>query len=163
MAVIFDAVAQRGFRGVFKTLLSPSGAVPDSTAKPQPRYACARKKYRSGRKGRTSVYRVVGEHSDERGRKVRHYSNVEGENLDEDERGEFAGIEKIADCSKRCSVRRKKDWMRLAGNISKKDELRAKKPAPKAQNPSEADHMRSVGRGANAPGEGHTHTPTSTS
>ncbi|KAF1941718.1 hypothetical protein EJ02DRAFT_331915, partial [Clathrospora elynae] len=103
MTTIIDAVAQNGVRGAIRILLSPS--TEKSPSKPQPRYVCARTIHRSGRKGRISVYRVLEEHTDERGRKVRLYENVDEGHLDKDEQESFIGIQEITAYERGHSVR----------------------------------------------------------
>ncbi|CAN9089569.1 unnamed protein product [Alternaria alternata] len=108
MAMIIDATARHGIRGAIRSLLSPQSTSSDCNERSTPQYVCARKRYESGRKGRICVYRIGNERTDRGGRRVRLYTNVEGANLDEDERQSFIGIEHTRNYNMSRSTRHKK-------------------------------------------------------
>jgi len=108
MAMIIDATARYGIRGAIRSLLSPQSTSSDCNERSTSQYVCARKRYESGREGRICVYRIGDECTDSGGRRVRLYTNVEGANLDEDERQSFIGIEHIGNYNMSRSTRQKK-------------------------------------------------------
>jgi hypothetical protein len=97
MTTIIDALAKLRIREAFRD------------DKSRPRYVSARKIHKSGRKGRISVYRVLDERTDSRGRSIRTYANVEGDNLDEDELGSFVGVREAKHIDTGHIVRQRKD------------------------------------------------------
>jgi hypothetical protein len=126
MATIIDALAKLRLRGYVRSSPSPQ----DDESRPQ--YVSARRRYKSGRKGRISVYRVVDDHIDNRGRRVKTYANVEGGDLDCDERESFIGIEKKKNIKRGQSVRHKKNRTSQEGDTPKKDEPQVKRPPIKS-------------------------------
>jgi hypothetical protein len=108
MAMIIDAIARHGVRGAIGSLLSPQNTTSVRAENSTPRYVCARKKYQSGRRGRICVYRISDQRTNRDGRKVRLYTNVEGVNIDEDERRNFTGIVHTSNYNRGRSTRQKK-------------------------------------------------------
>jgi hypothetical protein len=125
MATIIDALAKLRLRDSVRS--SPSS----QNDEVRPQYISARRRYKSGRKGRVSVYRVVDDHIDNCGRRVKTYANVEGGDLDRDERESFIGIEKRK-ITKGQSVRQKKNRTSHEGDTPKKDEPQVKRPPIKS-------------------------------
>jgi hypothetical protein len=127
MTTIIDAFAKLTLR---QALLSPQDN------EPQPQYVAARRRHKSGRKGRISVYRVVDDHIDDRGRRVRRYANVERDDLDDDERESFIGTEKRNSIKRGQSVSQRKNrtlhtpYEERQGKIytPQEDEPQAKRP-----------------------------------
>ncbi|EDU49645.1 hypothetical protein A1F97_08671 [Pyrenophora tritici-repentis] len=135
MGTIFDALTARRLRGSLQTLLSPHQTRPDESERSYPRYVCARKSHSSGRKGRISVYRVRGKYPSEHGQIAKLYSNVRGADLDEDERGSFAGVKRISSEGRGRRVRQKMDQ---AADKLKKNKGKAKTLAIKTAKPRDA-------------------------
>ena len=129
-----------GLRGLVKSLLSPQVTTSDHAETSAPRYVCARKKHQSGRKGRTCVYRVSGERTGNGGRKVRLYTNVEGVDLDDDERRSFAGIQRTMRYTKGCSPRQKTHRSPPIADAAGKRRPKAKKLAVKAHDEGSGSH-----------------------
>jgi len=137
-----------GLRGLIKSLLSPRITTSDDAETSTPRYVCARKKYQSGRKGRACVYRVSGERTGNGGRKVRLYTNVEGVDLDDDERRSFAGIQRTMRYTKGRSPRPEKCHSSRIPRSVGKERLKAKRLAGKAHDASdEGSDSRAEGNG----------------
>ena len=134
-----------GLRGLIKSLLSPQITTSDYAENSAPRYVCARKKYQSGRRGRTCVYRVNGARTGNGGRKVRLYTNVEGVDLDDDERQSFAGIQRTMRYTKGRSPRQKTHRSPPIADATGKRRPKAKKLAVKAHD--EGSGSRSEGNG----------------
>lgn len=106
MSVILDALAKHGVRGALNTLFCSQLNDGDDSGTVNTRYVSARKKHKSGRKGRASVYRVLDTKTTEDGHQERRYTNVEGPDLDEDQRLGFTGVTKATDYRRGHSVRR---------------------------------------------------------
>ena len=108
MAMIIDAIARHGAQGAIRSILSLQNATDEDAENSTLRYACARKRYESGRKGPMCVYRISDERRNCDGHRVRLYTNVEGANLDEDEPQSFTGIEYSRNYNMGRSMRQKK-------------------------------------------------------
>ena len=144
MGTILDALAARGVRGALQTLLSPQQTQHAQSECPDARYVCARKNHHSGRKGQISVYRVHGKLASEHGQAAKLYSNVQAAaDLDDDERGSFAGIGRISSHGRGCRVRQK---MGQAADELKKSKREAKTMGMKAARRSEAGPIKSAKR-----------------
>lgn len=142
------ALPSCGLRGLIKSLLSPQITTSDHAETSTSQYVCARKRYLSGRKGRTRVYRISGKHTGRDGRKVRLYTNVEGVDLDNDERQSFAGIHCTMQYTKGCSPRQKKYHSSPKPDAAGQRRLKAKRLAVKPRDASnDGSGSRSEGNG----------------
>lgn len=150
MGTILDALAAHRVRGALRTLLSSHQTNRVEYEGPDSQYVCARKSYTSGRKGRISVYRVRDEYANEHGQMVKLYANVQGADLDEDERGSFAGVERISSHGRGRRVKQK--TVQPAGRL-KKSKREAQTLAIKPGKRREAGPIRSAKRGGSAQSE----------
>jgi hypothetical protein len=149
--MIIDALAKCGIRQAIKSLLSPRELTNDHTEDSTQRYVCARKRYGSGRKGRISVHRVSDERTDSQGRKVRLYTNVEGVDLDEDERQSFLGIEHTMSHNRGRSVKQKKIHASPRSDTMRESKVKLKKLAVKSHHAGDKDSDRLPESGITTP------------
>ncbi|KAE8825086.1 hypothetical protein PTNB73_08903 [Pyrenophora teres f. teres] len=161
MGTIFDALTARRVRGSLQTLLSPHQTLRDEPERRDARYVWARKSHSSGRKGRISVYRVRDKYPTEHGQIAKLYSNVQDADLDEDERGSFAGVRRISSRGRGCRVRQKMDQ---AAEKLKKNKRGAKALATttKAARPREAGPIRRAKHNGTAQSEDFAQDEVST-
>ncbi|KAH6865474.1 hypothetical protein BKA58DRAFT_286960, partial [Alternaria rosae] len=146
--MVMAALPSCGLRGLIKSLLSPQITTSDHAETSTSQYVCARKRYLSGRKGRTCVYRISGKHTGRDGRKVRLYTNVEGVDLDNDERQSFASIHRTMQYTKGCSPRQNKHHSSPKPDAAGQRRLKAKRLAVKPRDASnDGSGSRSEGNG----------------